>query len=105
MRALGVPFASRGGATDREDRGSISLDFDVSGAGNRLQGLMVTSLAAVDTGAPPESEVLRGSGGGREEGNLRDRASAADEWAGFVVKDGPTGQVREMCVSMCTLKL
>lgn len=95
LRALGVPFASRGSAADQGETTTSSLDFDVSGAGNRLQGLMVTSLATAGTSAPSESEVLRGSGGGAEEGSARDTAEgAADGWAGFfVVKDGPTTQV------------
>lgn len=96
LRVLGVPFAGRGSSTD--PGGTTSLDFAVSGEGSRLQGLKVTSLAAVDTGAPSESEASRDGGRGRTEGELRDRTSAADEWAGFVVKDGPVGQVREACL-------
>lgn len=95
LRALAVPFASRGSATDQGGETTASLDFDVSGAGNRLQGLMLTSLAAADRSAPSETEVFRDSGEGGEEGNARDGATAGGGWAGFAVKDGPTGQVRE----------
>eukprot|EP00903_Cladosiphon_okamuranus_P011246 g10610.t1 len=92
LRAFAVPYTSRGGGTAKGDRHTTaSLDFDVSGAGNRLRGLMITRLAAAGTGAPSGSEVLRDRGGGGGEGNSRDGASAADERAGFVVKDGPTG--------------
>lgn len=99
LRALCVPFASRGRATDPGE--SPSLDFAVSGAGNRLQGLLVTSLAAADTGAQPESGGPRSSEGDGRDRGARDRASAAEEWAGFVVKDGPPGQVRLIMSHSC----
>lgn len=101
LRVLGVPFASRGSGIVNPAGETTSLDFAVSGAGSRLQGMMVTSLDNADTGATAASEVLQGSEGGEaEEGEAGDRASAADEWAGFVVKDGPTGQVRHCLQSI-----
>lgn len=94
LHVLGVPFASHGSSMD--PGATTSLDFAVSGAGNRLQGLMVTSLAApAEPDAPSKSGVSRSSGGGGEEGDASYRASAEDEWAGFVVQDDPAGQVGE----------
>lgn len=108
----GVPFASHNRTTGHTGAGagtrtgagvgagvgvgttppSSLLDFAVSGVGKRLEGLMIANLAsaadAAATSASVGSDTQRGNIGGKREGGA-DESSAAEEWAGFVVKEGP----------------
>lgn len=98
LRVHGVPFASHSKTTGHAGVGpgttpsSSMLDFTVSGAGDRLEGLMVANLAAsaaaASSAASAGSDTQRGSQGGEREEGARDGISTADERAGFVVKEG-----------------
>ncbi|CAM9458430.1 unnamed protein product, partial [Hapterophycus canaliculatus] len=66
-----------------------SLDFAVSGADNRLEGLMVGSLAA----AGGRSDVLEGNG---DRGDAEDIGTSGDDGASFVVAGGPSLDAMEV---------
>ncbi|CAM9798071.1 unnamed protein product, partial [Scytosiphon promiscuus] len=61
-----------------------SLDFVASGAGNRLEGLMIASAGLVAAGN--SSETIESDG---ETGGPRDGGSSEGDEAGFVVVGGP----------------
>lgn len=91
LGVLGVPSAGNGGISSVGVAEVSSLDFAVSGAGNRLEGLMIANLAAVGA-----DEATQGTTGGAG-GDARGEESAAGEGGGFVVKDSPASKVRRAC--------
>lgn len=88
LGVLGVPSAGNGEVSNAGAAGASSLDFAVSGAGNRLEGLMISNLATAGA-----AEATKGTTGGAA-GDARGDASEGGERGGFVVKGGPASQVR-----------
>jgi len=90
LGVLGVHSAGNGSVPNVGAAGGASLDFAVSGAGNRFEGLMIANLA---TAAAAEATQATTGGAG---GDAKGKASAAGEGGGFVVKYGPESQVRRV---------